>query len=214
MAQIFPKWSNAIPKFVAPLSLLGVGFVVFVAWYWFSPKHTDVGYRPNQPVPYSHQLHAGKLGIDCRYCHFGAEKSSVAGVPPTQICLNCHKSVLPESAKLAVIMKSWDSNMPVPWVRVHKLPDYVYFDHSVHLNVGVGCMSCHGRVDRMEKVKLEKPISMSWCLDCHRNPAPRLRPLDKIAEMAWAPPSGWDTEARKRAAKLHPPTTSCSGCHR
>lgn len=214
MAQIFPKWSNAIPKIAPPLLLLGAGCVVFVVYYWFSPEHTDVGYQPNQPVAYSHQLHAGKLGIDCRYCHFGVEKSSVAGVPPTQICLNCHRSVLPDSMKLAAVMKSWKNDTPIPWVRVHKLPDYVYFDHSVHVNVGVGCISCHGRVDSMEKMRLEKPLSMTWCLDCHRNPAPHLKPLDKITAMDWIPPKGWDLEAKKLAANMHAPIISCSGCHR
>ncbi len=214
MAQIFPKWSNSVPKFIPPVLIGGLVLIVFVFSYWFSPWNLEVGYEPSQPIAYSHELHAGQLAIDCRYCHFGVERSSNAGVPPTQVCMNCHSNVLPDSKKIAGIVKSFQTNKPLEWTRVHELPDYVYFDHSAHVNVGVGCISCHGRVDKMEKVRQVKPLSMAWCLECHRNPASHLKPSDKITSMTFTPPKGWKTATRKKAAKLNPPIIGCSGCHR
>lgn len=214
MAQIFPKWSNQIPK-VALLGLLIVGSVaVFVFWYWFSPWNLDVGYEPQQPVAFSHKMHAGQLGIDCRFCHAGVENSPVASVPPTQTCMICHSNVKTDSLKIAPVMESWNTDMPIAWRRVYHLPDYVYFDHSAHINTGIGCISCHARVDEATRVRQEKPLSMGWCLECHRNPAPHIRPLDKITDMAWQADEEWTQHATERAAKLHPPTVSCTGCHR
>ena len=214
MAQIFPKWTNKVPKIaLITLFLLVVG-VVFVFWYWFSPKNLEVGYQPIQPVPYSHKIHAGNLGMDCRYCHTGVEKSPVAGVPPTETCMNCHATVKKDSLKLQGVFDSYRTGLPIPWVRVHKIPDYTYFDHSAHISVGVGCVSCHGRIDQMTEVRAEKPLSMSWCLECHRNPEPHLRPLDKITDMEWVGGENWKVIARAKAKTLHPPVESCSGCHR
>jgi len=214
MAQIFPRWINAIPKLVViEGTALGV-FAVFAIWYWFSPLHTDVGYAPAQPVPYSHKLHAGDLGIDCRYCHTGVERSPHAGVPPTQTCMNCHANVKTDSALLQPIRDSWEKNEAMSWIRIHKVPDYAYFDHSAHISVGVGCVSCHGRIDQMVTVKQEEPLSMGWCLDCHRNPVFSLRPDDKITDMEWEPSGDWIRTARQKAKKLQPPVVSCSGCHR
>lgn len=214
MAQIFPKWTNEIPKVAPPFLLIGGALVTFGIWFWFSPQHTDVGYQPRQPVPYSHKLHAGNLGMDCRYCHTGAEQSPHAGVPPTQTCMNCHATVKTESPKLAKVRKSWETNQPIEWVRIHKTPDYAYFDHSAHLTVGVGCKSCHGRIDQMVVVSQKEPLNMEWCLNCHRNPAQALRPLDKITDMTWEPDAAWKATAAEKAKKLQPPVTSCSGCHR
>jgi len=193
-----------------------VCLVVGFFWYYGSPWYTDVGYRPDQPVPYSHKLHAGDLGIDCRYCHVSVERSAVSNVPPTQTCMNCHTLVLPQSEKLLPVRESFASGLPLKWVRVHQLPGYAYFDHSIHLSRGVGCISCHGNVAEMETVTLEKPLSMSWCLDCHRNPGPNLRPLDQITNMKWQPPADQAEFAARMIKELNinPPVTDCSGCHR
>ncbi|MDH5674206.1 MAG: cytochrome c family protein [Myxococcales bacterium] len=206
--QLFPRSLNYLPLALA-VGAAGLGVsVTFVFWYYFSPKNLQVGYAPEQPVDYSHKLHAGDLGIDCRYCHANVERSQEAMVPPTQTCMGCHSIVKKDSPKLAALRDSWDSGNPVQWVRVHKLPDHVFFDHSAHLAVGVGCVSCHGRVDQMDVVRLEEPISMGWCLDCHRDPQARLRPKDQITNMTW---SGGDGELA--LAEVNPPE-HCSGCHR
>lgn len=214
MAQIFPKWSNNIPKAVPIILVVGACTTVFVFWYWFSPWNLEVGYEPKQPVPFSHKMHAGRLGIDCRFCHAGVEVSPVAGVPPTQTCMVCHARVKTDSIKLSNVIESWNTDTSIAWSRVYHVPEYVYFDHSAHIKNGVSCVSCHGRIDEMERVRLEKPLSMSWCLDCHRNPAPHLRPLDKVTDMSWVADEAWRVEAERRAEKLHPPTVSCTGCHR
>lgn len=215
MSQIFPQWTNKLPAILlAAVVLLGVGGVGFL-WYYGSPKYTDVGYRPKQPVQYSHKLHAGDLGMDCRYCHNYVEKSAVANVPPTQTCMNCHNLVLPASEKLLPVRESWATGDPVEWVNVHMLPQYAYFNHAVHLNAGVGCISCHGNVAQMETVQQIQPLSMSWCLDCHRNPDPYLRPVDQITNMDYAPPADQAEFAKriKEEKHLNPPV-DCSGCHR
>lgn len=157
MAQIFPKWTNKIPTYIviglAVLTIAAVGFF----WYYGSPRYTDVGYRPEQPVRYSHKLHAGDLGMDCRYCHYQVEVSPVAQVPPTQICINCHGVILPQSERLLPVRESWARGIPIEWVRVHKTPDYAYFDHSVHIAAGVGCASSHGNV-AMDVVQQVQPL--------------------------------------------------------
>ncbi len=215
MAAIFPRWTNKIPLAIgvgAPVLLSGL---VGAIWYWFSPWYTDVGYRPTQPVPFSHKLHAGDLGLDCRYCHSTVEESSYAAIPPTATCMNCHSQVGTDRPSLAPIRESYETGAPVPWVKVHQLPEYAYFDHSVHLAAGVGCSTCHGRVDRMPVVTLESPLSMQWCLDCHRDPTPNLRPLDQVTNMDWDPATaGYDaTQDPARTRELSPPI-HCSGCHR
>ncbi len=195
---------------------LGSAFAIGAMWYWFSPKYTDVGYQPAQPVEFSHKLHAGDLGMDCRYCHNTVERGRFAAVPPTQTCMNCHKIVRADSPKLAAVRESAATGKPIEWTRVHMLPDYAYFDHSSHLAAGVGCQSCHGRIDQMAVVKQEQPLSMSWCLDCHRNPTPALRPLDQVTAMGYDPAaSGYQPDADPaRGHKVMPPVNSCSGCHR
>ena len=213
MAQIFPKWTNKVPR-IALIALLGafVG-IVFIFWYWFSPWNLEVGYKPIQPVPYSHKKHVGELGMDCRYCHTGVEKGPVAGVPPTQTCMNCHSLVKTNSVKLEAVRDSFKTDLPIPWIRIHKIPDYAYFDHSAHIAASIGCVSCHGRIAQMTEVPLEKPPSMGWCLACHRNPQPHLRPLDKITDMEWVPGEDWKPIAKAKAKNLHPPVENCSGCH-
>ncbi|MGM0577300.1 MAG: cytochrome c3 family protein [Myxococcota bacterium] len=215
MAAIFPRWTNKIPAAIgvgAPLVLVGV---VGAVWYWFSPWYTDVGYRPEQPVPFSHALHAGDLGMDCRYCHNTVEVAAKAAIPPTATCMNCHTQVRAESPKLAPVRESWETGEPVPWVRVHQVPDYAYFDHSVHVAAGVGCSSCHGRIDQMKVVTLQKPLSMSWCLDCHRDPEPNLRPLDQVTDMEWDPATAdYDPAQDPNRTRAVNPPEHCSGCHR
>ena len=213
MALIFPRWTNKAPMAVGvALPLFGI-LVAFSLWYWASPKYLEAGYQPRQPVPFSHKLHAGDLGLDCRYCHNTVERSHYAAIPPTATCMNCHKTVLKESPKLAPIRESHASGKPIEWVKVHMLPDYAYFDHSVHLASGVGCVSCHGRVDQMKIVRQELPLSMSWCLECHRTPTPNLRPRDKVTSMDWTPHDYDPADDPQRARKPQPPL-HCSGCHR
>ncbi len=213
--MLFPKWSNRAPFWAGAVgTLLFVGVIAF-ATYNLSPYTTQVGYSPEQPVPYSHKLHAGDLGMDCRYCHVGVERSPVAMVPATQTCMNCHKLIKPESEKLLPVRESFATGMPVEWVRVHHSPDFVYFNHSIHVNSGVGCESCHGRIDQMERVFQAKPLNMAWCLDCHRHPEKFLRPKDQVTTMGYQPPGDQLTLGMKlKKANNINPTTNCSGCHR
>jgi hypothetical protein len=183
--------------------------------YLFSPKRADVGYSPVQPVAYSHKLHAGNLGIDCRYCHFTVERSAYAAIPTTATCMNCHTRVKPQSPLLQAVRESYASGRPIPWVRIHRLPDYVYFNHEAHLAAGVSCVSCHGRVDQMIEVQQAQPLSMTWCLDCHRNPAPNIRPREFITKLDWKPDRDPAEIGRELVAANHiQPPTNCSGCHR
>jgi len=215
VAQFFPRWTNRIPTIAPFAGAVGAGAVVLAVWYWFSPKYTDVGYEPEQPVAFSHKLHAGDLGLDCRYCHNTVEKGAHAAVPPTQTCMNCHTLVLPESEKLSPVRASLESGKPIPWVRVHMLPDYAYFDHSVHVAAGVGCATCHGRIDQMEVVHQAEPLSMSWCLDCHRDPAPNLRPRTEVTNMKWDElGKPYDPTNDPHRARQPNPPLHCSGCHR
>lgn len=210
----FPAWTNKL-KYAAGAG--GAGALVYVVVainYGFSPAATDVGYQPDQPVPFSHQLHAGQLGTDCRYCHNTVEVASHSPVPATETCMGCHSMIHKKSNKLAPVRASWESNDPVPWVRVHDLPDYSYFNHSAHVTRGVGCASCHGRVDTMEVVYQQEKLSMGWCLSCHRNPEKFLRPQDRITDMDWAPTNQIELGLQiKQARNINPPQ-SCSGCHR
>lgn len=213
--MVFPKWSNKIPLVLLASFVLLVSFLVFAFAYWGSPKHYMVGYQPVQPVAFSHKLHAGELGLDCRYCHYNVEKGRHAGVPPTETCLNCHSLVKTESPEIRKILEAHESGLPIQWVRVHKLADFAYFDHSAHVNKGVSCVECHGRVDQMEEVRVVEPLSMSWCLDCHRNPAPHIRARENITDLAWKP-TGDPAELGREFMKMYnvQPRTDCSACHR
>ena len=152
-----------------------------------TPEAIRIGYQPDQPVPYSHALHAGELGIDCRYCHSTVERAAKAAMPPAAMCMNCHSTVKKDSEVLLPIREAFAENTPVEWTRVHDLPDYVYFNHEAHVNAAVGCESCHGRIDQMVKVYQAKPLTMEWCLDCHRNPAPNLRQPENVTMMGYKP---------------------------
>jgi formate-dependent nitrite reductase cytochrome c552 subunit len=191
--------------------------------YYFTPKYTRVGFQPTQPVPFSHSIHVKQLGLDCRYCHDGVEKSWYSNVPAADTCMNCHSAVRADDPKLEPVRASYkDANKPVEWVQIHKLPDYVYFNHSVHVNRGVSCVECHGRVDEMDEVRHEKHFSMTFCLDCHRELSPengdpnkRLRPLDKITDLAYDRSSDPDNKDRNFVKEWHVKTSeNCSACHR
>lgn len=214
MPQIFSKKANKLP--VLTLGGLSGGGVIAIAviWYYFSPSFTDVGYQPVQPVPYSHELHVGQLGLDCRYCHSYVEESPHSNVPSTQTCMNCHTQVRTESLKLLPVRESWATDIPIEWLKVHHLPDYASFDHSVHVNVGVGCETCHGRVDQMPEVVQSQPLSMGWCLTCHRAPEEYLRSPDEVTTMGFEPPADQREQNLQRIEKegIYPPT-DCSGCH-
>ncbi len=212
---VFPRWANktrVIAGAVMGLAPLVIGGLV---WYGASPKTLDVGYMPEQPVPYSHALHAGELGIDCRYCHSTVDRAAFAAIPPTETCMNCHKSVRTQSRKLLPVRESMATGQPVHWVKVHDLPDYVYFNHSAHVTRGVGCVSCHGRIDQMVEVRQDQPLSMGWCLDCHRAPEQHLRPPDQVTNMTWrAPGDPVEYGHRLRETNGINPPTDCSTCHR
>ena len=214
----FPPWIDRGRPLLAVATALAPVYLVGLVYFVGSPRTTDVGYVPKQPVPFSHALHAGDLGLDCRYCHTSVERAAHAAIPSTQICMNCHEQVLPDREKLAPVRRSAELGDPIPWVRVHDLPDFAYFDHSAHVSRGVGCYSCHGRVDRMEEVKQVETLSMGWCLDCHRDPAPHLVPGDRLTDLDWAMQT--DQAARRKiGAELQrinniQPSTDCSTCHR
>ena len=195
--------------------LLGAGVTAGLTYY-FTPKYTRVGYQPIQPVAFSHAIHAGQLGLDCRYCHNGVEKSWFSNIPSANTCMNCHNQVLKDDPKLALVRESAQSGKPIPWVQIHKTPDYVYFNHSVHVNRGVSCVHCHGPVNKMDEVYHAKPLSMTFCLDCHRNPAPNLRPPEQVYNLDWVPPQNF---AKNQGAKfVHDwkvnASQNCSACHR
>jgi hypothetical protein len=185
MAQVFPKWVDDIPKRLLIGVIILLNGVVFGVWYFFSPEFTHVGYAPEQPVPFSHKLHVSEIGLDCQYCHTSVFDSRYANIPATETCMNCHVQIATDSDALEPVRDSWESGMPIEWIKVHNLPDYAYFNHSVHVNVGVGCESCHGRVDRMDVVFQAEPLSMSWCLDCHREPEQHVRPVEEVTTMGY-----------------------------
>lgn len=217
MANLFPRSVNILPlKIILGLLIIGA-LVVSAVSYYFTPKYTRVGYQPTQPVPFDHSLHVSQLGMDCRYCHSNVEVSSHSNVPTTQTCMNCHSQVDTWNNKLAPVRESWTTGKPIQWVKIHQAPDYVYFNHSVHVNRGVSCVSCHGQVNHMTVVYHDQPHSMGWCLNCHRNPENNVRPLNEVFNLDWKPEEG--KTQRQIGTKLvhdwkiNPPQT-CAGCHR
>src|SRR5277367_2492116 len=215
----FPNWSNKLALGL----LLGLATVPVYAGlllaYGAHPTTLNVGYAPQQPVPYSHAIHVGKLGLDCRYCHNTVEKAAFAALPPTQTCMNCHSSILTTDPRIQPVRNSWATGKPVEWVKVHNLAQYVYFNHSAHVNHGVGCIECHGRIDRMEQVQQVKPLSMGWCLECHRDPGSHLRPKDvAVTDMNWksSDDPNFSAEDLLKEYGIHDVAymTSCSTCHR
>jgi hypothetical protein len=219
MAQLFHRSTNVLSK----VSIFGsVFFVAGALWIFaaFDRSHYNTGAYVThaQPVQFSHKHHVGDDGIDCRYCHTSVETSSFAGIPPTATCMNCHSWLFADSPYLEPVRESLRSGKPIPWLRVHDLPGFVYFDHSIHVNKGIGCADCHGRVDQMPLTHRVASLQMEWCLACHRDPTARLRPPDEIFDMAWVPPPDQEARGRELAEFYHTPDerllTSCSTCHR
>jgi hypothetical protein len=214
MAPLFPSWTNVVVRAVLPLGLTGiVGGVVFLLGYVRAPYSTGQFDPIEQPVQFDHRHHVRDVGIDCLYCHYAAETSSYAGIPSSSLCMNCHSQIWNGASVLDPVRHSFFSGESISWERVHNLPDFVFFNHSVHVKRGVGCVTCHGRVDKMGVVYATAPLTMQWCLDCHRAPAANIRPLDRITDMEWTPNS--DTLGSRLASErgIDPPT-QCSGCHR
>jgi hypothetical protein len=216
--QIFPPNANVIARSVLiggailPFFSLGLTYAVMSSSY-----QTDQFVARRQPIPFSHKHHTGELGIACLYCHSGVERSAVAGVPTTEVCMTCHSQIWANAAMLAPDRESLASNKPIRWNRVHVLPDYVYFDHSIHIAKGVGCGTCHGQIEQMPLTMQAAPLTMGWCLDCHSNPAPNLRPASEVFNMAWRPPSDQEKQGQTllKAYGIHPQhLRECSVCHR
>jgi hypothetical protein len=216
MPQIFHRSFNTLSKvsiFGAVFILAALGWVV--AAVYRSPYVTAADVARLQPVPFSHEHHAGRLGIDCRYCHTTVEESPFAGIPPTKTCMNCHSQMWVGSEMLEPVRESYRAGKSIAWERVHNLPQFVYFDHSIHLNKGVGCATCHGRVDRMPLTRQAQSLQMEWCLACHREPERFVRPREEVFNMSWEPPADQLALGRELVKEYHIRSlTSCSTCHR
>lgn len=227
MKALFPPWTNTVAR-LGVFLLVGVpiALVAFLMALVRTPYVLEYGEPLEQPIAFDHRHHVRDDEVDCRFCHFLVERSPHAGVPPTSLCMGCHNQIWSDSSLLRPLRESAFSGEPIRWRRVYQLPDFVRFDHAAHVTRGVGCSSCHGRVDLMASVYRAVPTTMAWCLDCHRNPTPSLRPLDRITDMTWpAPPrfvTGLSLNTKPMPAVLAGdgaddavrPPTSCSGCHR
>ncbi|MBV8266856.1 MAG: cytochrome c3 family protein [Planctomycetaceae bacterium] len=218
MAQVFPRSTNVISRvsiFGAVFFALGLLAVVYMIFR--SPYVTRVAVVRDQPVPFSHQHHVQGLGIDCRYCHTSVETSGFAGIPPTETCMSCHSQIWSESPMLEPVRASMRTNEPIRWNRVHELPDYAYFNHAIHVQKGIGCSSCHGRVDLMPLTWKDQPLTMEWCLGCHREPEAQIRPREEVFNMSWTPPANQLAMGKDALVKNHIPVdrlTHCYTCHR
>jgi hypothetical protein len=218
MAQIFSPRATILFRVVligTPFVLGAAGFAALqVIW---SPYVTDVGHPVDQAVPFSHEHHVSGLGIDCRYCHTTVEKAAFAGIPPTETCMTCHSQVWTEAPVLAAVRNSQASRTPLQWNRAHDLPDFVYFNHSIHVKKGIACAECHGQVERMPLIWKEHALHMGWCLDCHRHPARAMRPPDQVFNLNWRPdanPELGQTLVRKQQIRSTRELTDCGLCHR
>ena len=219
MPQFFPKSANMI----ALLSLIGVAAVAggglsIVIGTSHTAYNTDKGVYINQPVPFSHKHHVKGLGLDCRHCHFSVEESSFAGIPATKTCMTCHSQIWNEAPMLEPVRESYREDKSIEWIRVHDVPDYVYFNHSIHVAKGIGCATCHGQVDEMPLMKKAETLQMQWCMDCHWHPEMNLRPREEITNLDWEPPSDPDEHlalAKELAVAYNVQSkVNCSVCHR
>lgn len=219
MAQPFRRWTNVGSKG----SILGaVLLAALTSWVGAvllaSSYGTGAGVAPVQPIPFSHEHHSGILGIDCRYCHTTVESSTFAGMPSTKTCMNCHSQMWVGSQMLEPVRESYASDRSIEWKRVYNTPGFVYFAHSVHVQKGIGCSSCHGRVDRLPFTYQVPTLLMNWCLDCHRNPEREVRPREQVLDMAYEKPANQPALGQQLVADYHIRTshelTSCSVCHR
>ncbi len=216
MPQLFPRSANTFSKFSIVLGfLLVVGSLFLIAFLDRSPYVTLVGVAREQPIPFSHKHHVGGLGIDCRYCHTSVETSSFAGIPPTETCMNCHSILFSESDMLEPVRKSFRTGEPLQWNRVNDVPDYVYFDHSIHIAKGISCTTCHGRVDQMPLMMKARTFHMGFCIDCHREPERFVRPREHVFDPAWEPSEDQMTMGR-RLVKAYgiKREFDCNICHR
>jgi hypothetical protein len=219
MAQIFHRSTNFISRFSVFSSLFLAGLAVTgIIGAARAPYLTNQNVTRAQPIQFSHKHHVGDDGIDCRYCHTSVETSATAGIPPTKTCMNCHSVLFNTADYLEPVRESYRTDQSISWVRVHRLADYVYFNHSIHVNKGVGCSTCHGSINQMPLVFQAATLQMEWCLDCHRNPENALRPLDQVFNMTWTAPPDQAEIGKKLAAERKIRTTaeltSCSTCHR
>lgn len=215
MPQIFHRSTNTLAR----LTIFGAVFIAGgLGWMGMvldrSAYNTKEGVIVKQPVPFSHSHHVAGLGVDCRYCHTSVAKSAFAGMPPTATCMNCHKTIWQDSPMLEPVRESLRTGVPIRWTRVHDLPDFVYFNHSVHIAKGIGCASCHGRVDKMPLMRQDVSLQMEWCLDCHRAPEEHVRPRDEIYNMAWEADDRQTLGPQLIAEYDVQSLTSCSVCHR
>jgi hypothetical protein len=216
MSQVFHHSTNTLSR----VSIFGGVFIIgFLVWAWAELNASTYATRAkvpvDQPVPFSHEHHVGGLGIDCRYCHTSVENSSFAGIPPTKTCMNCHSQIWVNAPMLEPVRQSFRTDQSLHWIRVHDLPDYVYFNHSIHVAKGVGCTTCHGQIDKMPLTWQESSLQMSWCLDCHRHPEQYVRPKSEVFSVEYQPPSNQAEIGRNLVKEYHIQSlTSCSTCHR
>jgi hypothetical protein len=215
MPQVFHPSTNTISR----VSVFGAVGLVFGAagvgaMIVRSPYVTGVGVIRSQPIPFSHQHHVGEAGIDCRYCHRGAERDASAGLPSTEDCLGCHSQLWADSEMLQPIRTSWDTGRPIAWVRVHDVPDFVYFHHGIHVSHGVACETCHGRMDRMPLTWRNATLHMEWCLECHRDPEPHRRPANAVLAMGWKRSDDPSSDKEPATVPRVSARTDCSACHR
>jgi hypothetical protein len=217
MAQLFSKRSNTLSRwsiFIALILVAGAGGITYAIWW--SPYMTYVDVTIDQPVPFSHKHHVAGLGIDCRYCHTTVETSSSAGIPPTETCMTCHSQVWTEAPVLERVRESWRTGQPLRWNRVHDLPDFVYFNHSIHVSKGIGCTTCHGQVDEMPLIHRTESLYMKWCIECHRAPGTFMRPQNEVFSTAWKPGKDRPDAAllvKQNHVQINQ-LTDCSKCHR
>lgn len=216
MRPLFPVWSDTVFRLCLCVAAAGIVVVPTLTILWARTPYTTKEREPvQQPIVFDHRHHVRDDGIDCLYCHYEATRSKYAAAPPTSVCMNCHSQVWQESTRLEPVRASWFDDQPLHWRRVHQLPGFVYFDHSAHVSHGVGCAECHGRVDLMPEVYPVAPLTMEWCLGCHRDPDPHLRPLSEITNMEWNP----TRPRREIGAKVRrdlnvAPPVECTACHR
>ena len=218
MAQVFPRSANWASKASILAALLIVASILGVVLNINRIDYVSmVGVAIDQPVHFSHLHHVTGMGIDCRYCHTTVEVSAFAGVPPTETCMTCHSQIWTEAPILEPVRASFRDNKAIEWNRVHDLPDFVYFNHSIHVSQGIGCQSCHGQVDQMPLVEKAHTLNMEWCLDCHRDPAQFIRPRDQVFNMNYEYPANQETLGKSLVADYDVQTsqlTNCSICHR
>ncbi len=215
MAQIFDRSSNWLARMSLVLSgLIIIALGVTLNELQRSPWVTRQGQRADQPVPFSHKHHVEGLGLQCQYCHVSVEKSSYAGIPPTRTCMNCHSQIWTNAALLDPVRNSWATGQSIVWTKIHDLPDFVYFNHEIHVNKGIGCETCHGRVDQMPIMYQQNTLQMEWCLNCHRNPVENLRPTSEIYNMDWKKPSDlnpvWCTATDPKSGTPTSETVNCT----